>query len=204
MNGGAAAASAPGAHRGPSWLALALLAILAFWTVRLASGAQVGCFLDLVNLAFHEAGHLFMTPFGSTLRYLGGTLGQLAVPSLLAGYFLLRPPTRPPGAAFCAWWIGENFINISVYMRDARDLALPLVGGGDHDWNELFYRFGLLGEDSVRTVGAATHLLGVLVMLAGIAWIAFFALPGRPQDALRDVLSRNAPALLFLIESSEN
>jgi hypothetical protein len=204
VNGGAAAASAPGARRGPSWLALALLAILAFWTVRLASGAQVGCFLDLVNLAFHEAGHLFMTPFGSTLHYLGGTLGQLAVPSLLAGYFLLRPPTRPPGAAFCAWWIGENFINISVYMRDARDLALPLVGGGDHDWNELFYRFGLLGEDSVRTVAAATHHLGVLVMLAGIAWIAFFALPGRPQGALRDLLSRHAPALLFLIESSES
>ncbi|MEK7798656.1 MAG: hypothetical protein AAB297_02410 [Acidobacteriota bacterium] len=204
MNGGAAAASAPGARRGPSWLALALLAILAFWTVRLASGAQVGCFLDLVNLAFHEAGHLFMTPFGSTLHYLGGTLGQLAVPSLLAGYFLLRPPTRPPGAAFCAWWIGENFINISVYMRDARDLALPLVGGGDHDWNELFYRFGLLGEDSVRTVAAATHHLGVLVMLAGIAWIACFALPGRPREALREVLSRHAPALLFLIESSES
>lgn len=203
MNGGAAAA-APGARSGPSWLALSLLAALGFWTVRLGSGAQVGCFLDLVNLAFHEAGHLFLTPFGSTLHYLGGTLGQLAVPSLLAGYFLLKHPTRPPGAAFCAWWAGESLVNVSVYMSDARDLALPLVGGGDHDWNELFYRFGLLGEDSVRAVAAATHHLGVVVMLAGLAWIAFFALPGRLQETLRDAMCRRAPALLFLIESSES
>lgn len=157
-----------------------------------------------MNLAFHEAGHLFLIPFGSTLHYLGGTLGQLAVPALLGGCFLLRPPTRPLGAAFCAWWTGENFVNISVYMADARDLALPLVGGGDHDWNELFYRFGLLGTDSVRTVAALTHHLGVVVMLLGLAWVACFALPGGPRDALRDALARNAPALLFLVETSED
>jgi len=180
---GGAAAAAPDARSGPSWPALLLVAALGFWTARLGSGAQVGCFLDLVNLAFHEAGHLFMTPFGSTLHYLGGTLGQLAVPSLLAGYFLLKPPTRPIGAAFCAWWLGENLVNISVYMKDARDLALPLVGGGDHDWNELFYRFGLLGEDSVRTVAAATHYLGVAVMLAGLAWMAWLALTGARSRA---------------------
>ncbi|HEV8702995.1 MAG TPA: hypothetical protein VGV60_17120 [Candidatus Polarisedimenticolia bacterium] len=203
MNGGAAAA-APAARSGASWTALLLLPVLGFWTARLASGAQTSCFLDLVNLAFHEAGHLVLIPFGSTLHYLGGTLGQLAVPALLAGCFLLRPPTRPLGAAFCTWWIGENCINISVYMRDARDLALPLVGGGDHDWNELFYRFGLLGEDSVRTVADLTHHLGVVVMLMGLAWIACFALPDRPRDGLREALSRHAPALLFLIEPSEN
>lgn len=202
MNGGAVAA-APAARRGASWTALLLLPVLGFWTARLASGARTSCLLDLVNLAFHEAGHLFLIPFGSTMHYLGGTLGQLAVPALLAGYFLLRPPTRPLGAAFCAWWIGENLVNISVYMRDARDLALPLVGGGDHDWNELFYRFGLLGEDSVRTVAALTHRLGAAVMLAGMAWIACLALPGRPREALREAFRRHAPALRFLIESSE-
>lgn len=88
-------------------------------------------------------------------------------------------------------------------MRDARDLALPLVGGGDHDWNELFYRFGLLGADSVRTVADLTHGLGVVVMLAGLVWIACFSLPGGRREALRDALDRSAPALLFLIESRE-
>jgi len=200
VTGGAASSTIAGGRGGESRLASLLLVLLGFWTARLGSGAQSGCFLDPVNLAFHEAGHLFLAPFGTTAHYLGGTLGQIAVPLLLAGYFLVVRPTRPLGAAFCAWWIGENLVDISVYMADARDLALPLVGGGDHDWNELFYRFGLLGEDSVRAISTATHRLGVLVMLLGIAWIACFALPGRLKQALRDAVSRHAPGIQILIE----
>ncbi len=89
-------------------------------------------------------------------------------------------------------------------MADARDLALPLVGGGDHDWNELFYRFGLLGEDSVRAVSTGTHRLGTLVMLLGVAWLACFALPGRLRRTLHDAVSRHAPAIQFLIEPVED
>ena len=190
-----AASATARARSGPSWLAVPLLALLAFWTARLLSDPGRGCFLDLVNLAFHEAGHIFFTPFGSTLHYLGGTLGQLAVPTLLAGYFLLVGPTRPLGAAFCAWWVGENLMNISVYMADARDLALPLVGGGDHDWNELFYRFGLLGQDSVRAVSSGTHGMGGLLMLLGLAWVTLFALPGAFREMIIRAVEERAPAV---------
>jgi len=162
--------------RAVPWPALALLAGTGYWTIRLLLAPAHGVALDLVNLAFHEAGHLFLTPLGSTLHYLGGTLGQVAVPVGLAVYFLRSNPARPIGAAACVWWAGENLVNVSVYMADARDLALPLVGGGDHDWNELFYRFGLLGADSVRSVSAATRGLGTLTMLAGLAWLAVVAL----------------------------
>ena len=41
-------------------------------------------FLDGVNLAFHEAGHLFFAFFGQTLQFLGGTLGQLLFPLALS------------------------------------------------------------------------------------------------------------------------
>src|SRR5258706_503484 len=124
----------------PVWGVVSLLAALLFWTARLAADPGRGCFLDLVNLAFHEAGHLFLSPFGSTVHYLGGTLGQLAVPTALALYFLLAQPARPLGAAFCAWWAGGNLVNVSVYMADARDLALPLVCGADPERAEAFYR----------------------------------------------------------------
>ena len=187
---------------GPSWIAVPLLALLAFWTARLLADPGRGCFLDLVNLAFHEAGHIFFTPFGSTLHYLGGTLGQLAVPALLAGYFLLVGPTRPLGAAVCAWWVGENLINISVYMADARDLALPLVGGGDHDWNELFYRFGLLGQESVRAISSGTRGMGGLWMLIGLAWVTLFALPGGLRETIVRAVEERAPALLCLIKGT--
>ncbi len=84
---------------GISWPRIALTLLLAWWTVRLAA-ASPWIFLDLVNLPFHEAGHLFFRPLGSTMHYLGGSLAQLLVPGLLAGYFLLRQ-RQPFSAASC-------------------------------------------------------------------------------------------------------
>ena len=147
-------------------LRLPLVLLAAWWTVSLPAAALPHCFLDWVNLPFHEAGHLFLAPFGTTLHVLGGTLGQLAVPAILGGYFLRR--RQRFAAALCLFWIGENFVDISIYMADARAMALPLVGGGEHDWTQLFYQFGLLGEESVATVSSLTRALGVIVMAAGV------------------------------------
>ena len=73
-----------------------------WWTARLGSGSSTWCFLDYVNLAFHEAGHLLFSPFGSTLGYLGGTILQLLVPMGLVAYFLYRRH-EPFSAAICLW-----------------------------------------------------------------------------------------------------
>ncbi len=32
-------------------------------------------------------------------------------------------------------------------MADARDHLLPLVGGGEHDWTNIFSRWGVLSHD---------------------------------------------------------
>ena len=173
-------------------LRAALIALLAFWTARLGSGAQQGCFLDLVNLAFHEAGHLFFAPLGTTMHFLGGTLGQLLVPAGLAAYFL-KFRREPFAAAACAWWLGENLVNIAVYMSDARDLALPLVGGGDHDWNNLFYTFGLLGQESVAAVSAWTHRCGVIVMVFALGWLATFLLAGGSRERFDAMVDERFP-----------
>jgi len=181
------------------WLRAVIVLGLGYWTVRLGSAAGAGCFLDLVNLPFHEAGHLFLTPFGQTMHFLGGTLGQLAVPIGLAVYFLVFQ-RQPFSAALCSWWAGENLVNISVYMADARDLALPLVGGGDHDWNTLFYQFGLLGASSVARVSTATHRAGVVVMLASVVWAGYFLLADGARSSIEAWLERRAPALRYLID----
>ena len=169
---------------GPAWGRIVLLVIVAWWTLRLATGTS-WIFLDFVNLAFHEAGHVFLSFAGSTVHYLGGTIGQLLVPGLLVFYFLLRRQ-QPNASAFCLWWFGQNLINISIYMADARELALPLVGGGDHDWNELFFRFDLLAEPSVQRVSGLTFALGVVLMLLGLLWSAYFVLPAATRTAIRD------------------
>jgi len=150
--------------------------------------------MDFVNLAFHEFGHVLFSPLGMTMHYLGGTLFQLFVPTMLVVYFLIRR-ADPSGSAFCLWWIGQNLINVSIYMADARELNLPLVGGGDHDWNELFYRFGLLGEESVARVSGATHLLGVVVMALGLLWFAYFVVPTRLQRRVHGEIVGRSPAM---------
>ncbi len=175
-----------------SWPRAAIVALPVWWAVSLGSGATSWCFLDYVNLAFHEAGHIFLSFAGSTVHYLGGTIGQLAVPALLVFYFLLRQ-AQPFAAALCTFWIGQSLINVSIYMADARELALPLVGGGDHDWNELFFRFGLLTEPSVEAVAGTTHALGVVFMALGLAWALLFVLPGGPRRRLRERLEGRFP-----------
>jgi|SRR5262245_12098533 len=163
-------------QEGIRWIRVGAGAILLVWSLILASRPQPWIFLDWVNLAFHEAGHLFLLPFGETLHFMGGTLFQLAIP-LGAGAHLLMKKESPFGAALCLWWFGENFLGISVYMADARELKLPLVGGGENDWNHLFYQWGLLGEDSVRRIAALTHGAGAAFMLAGCLAALFLALP---------------------------
>jgi hypothetical protein len=179
---------------GISWFKLVLALILAWWTVRLGLGLTRWCFIDWVNLPFHEAGHIFLRPFGETVHYLGGTIFQLLVPALLVWYFLKRVPNRL-AAAFCTWWLGESLINVSIYMADARDLNLPLVGGGHHDWNHLFYAFGLLDQGSVGVISGATHLFGVLLMVLGLAWCFFFSLPEARQDRVRSLVADNLPRI---------
>ena len=110
---------------GISWPRAVLVGLLAWWTLRLIT-ASTWIFLDFVNLAFHEAGHLVFSFLGATMHFLGGTLGQLLVPGLLMIHFLFRQQ-QPLGAAFCLWWFGQNFINISVYMADARALRTCAV-----------------------------------------------------------------------------
>lgn len=176
-----------------------LLAVLGWWTLRMGTGLSTWCFLDLINLAFHEAGHLFFAPLGSTMHFLGGTLGQLLVPASLAVYFV-HWQRQPFGAAFCCWWLGESLVNVAVYMADARALELPLVGGGDHDWNELFFRFGFLSEPSVNRISGATHALGVLIMLVGLAWSLYFVLPPEKRRQVLDRLALRWPAVTPLLD----
>jgi hypothetical protein len=118
---------------------------------------------------------------------------------MLVFWFLLREG-KPFAAAVCLWWFGQNFIGIAIYMADARELALPLVGGGDHDWNELFFRFGLLAEPSVARVAAITHNVGVLVMLLGLAWVGFFVLPEATRQRLRNRARLLWPGSIILLD----
>lgn len=92
------------------------------------SNAAGNFFLHLVNLPFHEAGHIVFRPFGAFITSLGGTLGQLLMPSIYMGVLLVKP-RDPFGTSVALWWFGEIFLDIALYMNDARAAQLPLLGG---------------------------------------------------------------------------
>lgn len=104
--------------------------------------------LDNADLLIHEAGHFFFGFFGQFIRVAGGTLMQILLPSLLVWHFLVHSYTT--GAQVALFWLGHNFLNISVYAADARARLLPLLGGNrsGHDWHYLLGRLGLLEHDA--------------------------------------------------------
>lgn len=157
-----------------------ILAVLLIWGWKLifasvASNAAGKSFLHLVNTPFHEAGHVFFSPFGSFLHSLGGTLGQLLMPLICTVVFLLQ--TRDTFAASVGlWWFGENFLDIAPYIGDARAGVLPLLGGntghsspyGFHDWEFLLTETGLLRFDQV--LARLSHGFGSVLMILAITW----------------------------------
>jgi hypothetical protein len=135
----------------------ALTVALALYGWRCMATRGTYRWLDSLDLAIHEAGHLVFGFGGETLTILGGTLLQLLVPAAFA-VALWRQGDRH-GATVPVWWLGQNCWNISVYVQDARAQELPLVGGGEHDWAMLLGNAGWLEHDL---------LLGRLVFLTGM------------------------------------
>jgi hypothetical protein len=146
---------------------LALLGLLAIYGVMCLRDPMAGHLIDSVDLAIHETGHLVFRPFGDVIQFAGGTLFQLIVPFTFLVYFLKFAPKRDDFAAsVMLWWVAVNLWNIAVYMADARTQALPLVGGGEHDWAYLFGRFGLLQRDTA--IAATVRMLGTGLFLAAL------------------------------------
>jgi hypothetical protein len=142
------------------------------------SNATGSSFLHLVNLPFHEAGHLFFHPLGRWMTSLGGTLDQLLIPCICLLVLLLK--SRDPfGASVSLWWLGENFMDIAPYINDARDQKLLLLGGitgreadyGFHDWGYILHEIGWLHYD--HTLAHMVCRFGTLLMLISFAWAGY-------------------------------
>lgn len=165
----------------PAWLGRAVtLGIFVLWTLWIWKAANVPAgevgsgFLHLVLLPFHEAGHyLIFRWFGSFIMILGGTLGQHLMP-IVAGYALLVQRRDAFGAALCFWLLGFSTLDMAVYMYDAFDPKIMLLGGmtgaesDGHDWQNIFGDTNLLPH--ARGIGTFFGVLGRFMMAAGLAW----------------------------------
>lgn len=123
--------------------------------------------IDGVNLIIHEAGHLIFSPLGEFMTIAGGSLFQVAVPAIFAGYFYINK--KQFSSFLVLFWVGASLLNVSVYAADSIVMQLPLLGGDNsiHDWNYMLDRLGLLR--STRTIALAIRVLGTLsIVLATI------------------------------------
>lgn len=144
-----------------------------FITTPLETNYTGESFLHLVNLPFHEAGHLVFMPFGRFMMFLGGSLGQILMPFVCLVTFLIK--TRDPfGASVALWWTAENFMDIAPYINDARALDLMLLGGvtgketDGHDWENILGMLGWLPYD--HRIAHLSYNLGILLMLLSFLW----------------------------------
>jgi len=151
---------------------LALLTVLVLANgIAMPSGAILN-FLHLIDLVFHEAGHVIFGFFGRFIGVLGGSLNQVLVPAVCTGVFLARQ--QYASAAVTLFWTGQSLADVAVYVADGRAMALPLLADGlIHDWNFILGRLGLLY--SAESLGRLTFGLGALAMLAALGLLGWTA-----------------------------
>ena len=130
-------------------------------------------YMHLLNLPFHEAGHILFSPFGRFIQVLGGTLGQWLVPFAVTVSFLRKADRF--AASVGLWWLGQSFMDIAPYMDDARAGRLMLLGGVTgsevedyHDWEIILTRLGWMQYDHV--IARITFGCGVLMMIWALVW----------------------------------
>jgi hypothetical protein len=161
------------------------LALYTVWSLR--SPGQYH-FLDALDLPIHETGHLVFAWGGDILTALGGTLLQLIMPLAFAVYFWRRGDRH--AASVPLWWTGQNCWNIARYVADARAMELPLVGGGEHDWNYLLGEWGVLGRDTL--IARDIRFLGTVLAIIAI-WIGWQALRTPDAEAAQSPAASAAP-----------
>ncbi|HEY0065382.1 MAG TPA: hypothetical protein VGC21_24915 [Telluria sp.] len=155
--------------RALAWSAFTLWTI--WFTVHGVDWEVIGSsFLHSVILPFHEFGHVLFLPFGRFMTILGGSLFQVLMPlGLMAAFIFKQRETF--GASAMLWWTGQSLVDLSPYIRDARERILPLIGGAgeeSHDWGNLLTMLGWL--DYTVALSRLCFGAGVIVMLAALVW----------------------------------
>ena len=156
-----------------------VLLVMIIWGMKsilssIGSNYSGNSFMHLVNLPFHEAGHILFRIFGQFMMMLGGSLTQLLVPFVCLVAFLVKT-----GDTFAAsvslWWLGQSLIDLAPYINDARQLQLMLLGGVTgkdvedfHDWEFILCNLGLLEYDHL--LAKTAHVSGAMLIFCALAW----------------------------------
>lgn len=145
-------------------------------------------FYEGIILWVHEAGHFFFMFFGNDfLTIAGGTIMQILVPIVFITYFY-RTGQEFSAALTCSW-LAESIIGVAIYMGDAIDGELPLIGGGGlegHDWHNMLSMLGIL--EMAPVLSKFTQALAIAVICVGILWGFKASRVAVKEDRMPDML----------------
>lgn len=151
--------------RSAFYLKILVLLIVMVYFINSSVTYEKWHFLDDVNLLIHEAGHIIFMPFGKFVSITGGSILQILMPVVFLIYFIRKEMLY--SGSLVMFGVGQSIINMSVYMKDAIEMKLPLLGGEIHDWNFIFSRLNLLSK--TQFISSLFYFLGFLIIIiAGI------------------------------------
>jgi hypothetical protein len=174
------------AVRGAGLVVMLVLGVMIVARGLTPSTGGVLAFVHLIDLVFHEAGHVIFGFFGRFIGILGGSLNQVLIPAVCTGYFLWHG--RTAAAAVTLFWTGESLADVAIYVADGRDMALPLLAEGlVHDWNWILSELSL--RNQAAPLGRAVFGAAVTVLVAALVLLAVDLLRHLDERAMRGVLS---------------
>ena len=165
----------------PKLVFSALLSVYFLW---IAYDPMQWSFLDNVDLAIHETGHLLFRILGEFMGIAGGSLFQVIVPAVFVGYFLWQESYY--SAAIVLLWVGQSILNVWVYAADAVVMQLVLTSGftgsegSFHDWNYLLTSTGLINY--TKTVAGLIRFAGTVTILAAVALSVYLSFVPTEDD----------------------
>ena len=123
-------------------------------------------FTHLMLLYIHEAGHLIFNIFGKTVTIMGGSLMQVLAP---LAWFIVAKREESPLSNPALFFTGVSIVDVSIYVKDAEVLQLPLIGGlskAHHDWRNLLVQWDMV--DSAFVLGEILFWCGMILAAYGI------------------------------------
>lgn len=120
-------------------------------------------FFDDVSLVVHTLGAFAFSVFGPFMKAAGGTLFQILLPVLLVRFFYRH--SYGLGTQVFLFWLGQNLINISVYVQGVQVHRLPHLADATHDWH---YMLSALGIPEYDVVIASAFFVGGVLCFVGV------------------------------------
>ena len=154
---------------GPTAQGITLIIVGTYCVYRLFSDNPFN-FMHNIHLPIHEAGHLFFTPLGEFMHFLGGSFFQIFFPFCFTLSFAWRKDWF--ASLITLVWVGDSIIDISFYIGDAWKQQMPLIGG-EHDWAYLLGVFDIMHHAEI--FGSLAWWAGALTLSVGYILALIYA-----------------------------